>query len=169
MQANKCEISEFSPKILVITIFPTTSFILGGRPLTICTFWSASRYLTDLTRSQLLDCSQALSWCFAALLTLLARQQSEVETEPVHLQYGGPVKVPDSFMNSEESHNLTLETSTRSECDLTSDKETMMSKTELGKNTNQNIYLRENWNIRKKKCKMLSFKKDGNSQDWSED
>ena len=62
----------------------------------------------------------------------------------MHLQYGGPVKVPDSFMNSEESHNLTLETSTRSECDLTSDKETMMSKTELGKNTNQNIYLREN-------------------------
>ena len=44
------------------------------------------------------------------------------------------MNVPDSFMNSEEPHNLTLETSTRSECDLTSDKETMIGKAELGKN-----------------------------------
>ena len=53
------------------------------------------------------------------------------------------MNVPDSFMNSEESHNLTLETSTRSECDLTSDKEAMMSKAELGKNMNY-IYLHKN-------------------------
>ena len=57
----------------------------------------------------------------------------------------GCVKVPDfglstlSVMNSEESHppaNLTVKISARSECELTSDKDIMMSKTALGRNTN---------------------------------
>ena len=49
--------------------------------------------------------------------------------------------VSDSFMNSEESRPpANLKTSTRSEYELlTSEKKTMMSKAELGWNTNQKI------------------------------